>query len=100
MYAVIKIITDGQIIHETSLKAPTYEVLREFVGGLIQYVPHLTKFENYKRGQMVVNEEELIHNLPYNQMATIIWLDNLGKGPFSYPPELYGNAIYWAKIPK
>lgn len=100
-YKVIKIQADGKIEEVVQAKSPTYEEQRKYVGGLIQQVPHLSKIDLFdlKRGQMMVNEEGLIHNLPYNAVATAIWRENLGKGPFSYEPRLYGNAIYWAKLP-
>jgi hypothetical protein len=101
-YKIVKIYSDGKIEESVQAKAPDYETLRSFVGGSIQYVPHLAKIEcmSLKRGQMVVNEEGMLHNMPYNAVATAIWRENLGKGPFAYEPLLYGNAIYWAKLPK
>lgn len=99
-YKIIKIQSDGKIEEVIQPKAPTYEDQRAFVGGLIQFVPHLTKIELFdlKRGQMVINEEGMLLNLPYNAVATKIWRENLGKAPFSYEPKLYGNAVYWAKV--
>lgn len=101
-YKVVKIYPDGKIEESIQVKAPDYNSLSSFVGGLIQYVPHLAKIEcmSLKRGQMVVNEEGMLHGLPYNAAATAMWRENLGKGPFSYEPKLYGNAVYWAKVSK
>lgn len=100
MYNVIIIKSDGTIERSQQPKKPEYQQIRNAVKGFIQIVPHLSKFENYKRGEMYVNEEGLIHGLPFNETATDAWLENLGKGPFSYPPRLYGDAIYIAKEPK
>ena len=97
-YEVIVIKPDGEITKTRQVKKPEYEEIRKTVGGLIQQVPHLMKLEDHKRGTAFVNEEGIIHNLPFNAKATEIWLENLGKGPFSYPPHLYGNMIYYAKI--
>lgn len=99
-YEIVVIQANGNITKERQLKAPDYKQISKVVGGLIQQVPHLTKIENMelKRGQMMVNEEGILHNLPYNPVATAIWRENLGKGPFSYESKLYGTAIYWAKV--
>lgn len=96
-YNIIVIQADGNIIRECQLKAPNYDMIKKVVGGYIQQVPHLTKFEDAKRGQMWVNEEGILHNLPFNEVATKAWLENLGKGPFVYEPKIYGTAIYWSK---
>src|SRR5436189_1794406 len=99
-YKIVKIAPDGNITQEIQPKAPKYDEIRNYVGGLIQQVPHLSKIDcmSLKRGQMMVNEEGILHNLPYNPVATKIWRENLGSGPFSYEPRLYGNAMYWAKV--
>ena len=99
-YKIVKISPDGNITQEVQAKAPKYEEIRNYVGGLIQQVPHLHKIDcmDLKRGQMWVNEEGTLLNLSYNPVATKIWLENLGSGPFSYKPRLYGNAMYWAKV--
>ena len=101
-YHVVKIYPNGEIEENIQPKAPVYKELRDFVSGLIQTVPHLNNLSvlttNLKRGQMIVNEEGILLNMPFNTVATKIWLENLGKGSFSYEPKLYGNAIYWAKV--
>lgn len=99
-YTVIIITPDGITANVVMPKAPNYEYIKATVGGFIQQVPHLTKLGTHKRGQMFVNEEGMIHSLPFNSVATKYWLENLGDGPFSYEPRLYGTAIYWAKVPK
>ena len=100
MYNVILIRADGSIERSQQTKKPEYEQIKKAVAGFIQIVPHLSKMEDYKRGEAYVNEEGLIHGLPFNQKATEIWLENLGKGPFSYEPRLFGDMLYIAKEPK
>ena len=99
-YTVIIIAPEGITSNTVQSKAPEYEQIKNTVGGLIQQVPHLTKLGSHKHGQMYVNEEGRLNNLPFNPEATRIWLNNLGDGPFSYEPQLYGVAIYWAKVSK
>jgi len=100
MYNVIIIKAYGFIERSQQDKKPDYKQIREAVDGFIQIVPHLNKMENYKRGEAYVNEEGLIRGLPFNQKATEIWLENLGKGHFSYEPRLFGDMIYIVKEPK
>lgn len=45
----------------------TYEQMRDAVGGLIEYVHFV---HNGKRRHMLVNEEGLIHGMPYNPLAS------------------------------
>lgn len=45
----------------------TYEQMRDAVGGLIEYV-HFK--HNGKQRHMLVNEEGLIHGMPYNPLAS------------------------------
>ena len=45
----------------------TYEQMRDAVGGLIEYVHFVHKG---KKRHMLVNEEGLIHGMPYNPLAS------------------------------
>ena len=45
----------------------SYEQMREAVGGLIEYVHFV---HNGKQRHMLVNEEGLIHGMPYNPLAS------------------------------
>lgn len=47
-------------------KEPTLEEMQKFVGGLIELVPLLSG------DQLIVNEEGLIHQLPYNESASLL----------------------------
>lgn len=100
MYNVILIKPDGSIERSQQAKKPDYEQIRKAVEGYIEYVPHFSKFEDYKRGEAIVNEEGFIKRLPFNRNATDWWLKNLGKGLFTYEPRLYGNMLYICKEPK
>lgn len=97
MYVFIVIEPNGKITKTEQAKKPEYKQIREAVGGIIQIVPHLSKFEEYKRGTAYCHEEGLLIGLAFNEKATQVWLDNLGKGPFSYPPRIVGNLLYIAK---
>lgn len=103
MYTVIVFRTDGTIEKTEQKKAPAYEQLRGVVGGLIQTVPHMTKYGDYKRGQCFCNEEGQVYNLPFNANATKAWRDALGYDrkdlgtKWSYEPNLFGDVIFYAK---
>ena len=73
-------------------KKVDHKILQGFVGGLIEVVPNLNKF-NGERCTAYVNEEGQLLPLPFNERATKLWLDQLGKGPFWYEPRLYGNLV-------
>jgi hypothetical protein len=101
-YMVIITAPDGTETTSIQAKAPDYPQIRAAVNGMIEHVPHFSRYEHagvsYKRGQAYVNEEGLIRQLPINGEATRQWLMNLGKGPFRYQPRLFGTMIFWAKI--
>lgn len=97
-YAVIILRPDGTRTETIQAKAPEYDQLKEAVQGYIETVPHLSKLDPYKRGRAYVNEEGILKNMPFNEQATRVWLENLGKGPFRYPPRLHGPMIYYAKM--
>ena len=83
---------DGSITveeHQTEVKL---EQLQKLVGGRIQHVPHYTKYEGRRCGAWV-NEKGFWLDLPQNRVATDLWLDQLGDGPFRYHPILYGTLV-------
>lgn len=51
--------------------------LQRAVGGYIEIVPYLTKFDDAVKGRVpclaMCNEEGKIHALPFNTAATLIW---------------------------
>ena len=57
--------TDGSIVKDIDIT--TLKKQQNFVGGLIQYV-YLTNHNSI----MIVNEEGLLHNLPFNAEASIL----------------------------
>ena len=101
-YLVVILKTDGTRWRATQPKAPDLDQMQKAVGGFIETVPHFTKLthegEHLSRGHCFCNEEGKITGLPINEQATKAWLDNLGKGPFRYPPVLHGDCIYYAKV--
>lgn len=103
-YLVVILKTDGTRWQSTQPNAPDLYQLQKAVGGFIETVPHFRALthdgQSYKRGTCFCNEEGKITGLPVNVQATKAWLDNLGKGPFRYPPVLHGDCIYYAKVPK
>ncbi len=65
MYRIMFYHTSGMIEEKLEKKKPTYEQMRDFVGGLIQYVPIR------KRGkEIIVNEEGYCLQLPLNPLQT------------------------------
>jgi hypothetical protein len=92
-YNISVIKSDGAVIRTRQDKQPNLEQLQAAVGGDIQPVPHFRKFENHV-GVAYADEDGQMKNLPLNMLATTMWLQNLGKGPFSYPPRLFGNVVF------
>jgi len=60
---VRKFYTDGRV--ENVKEKMTLEEMQDFVGGYIEEVPTLNK-----RLSLIINEEGLLNNLPYNYKAT------------------------------
>ncbi len=76
---------------------PDLKQLQAAVGGLIERVPHFEEYNGLK-GVAWCNEEGRpeLNNLPLNEEATKAWLQNLGKGPFRYKPELFGDVVFYS----
>lgn len=98
MYKVITLLANGETKEQLQPKAPDLKQLQAIVGGYIETVPHFTKFGDMKRGVAYCNEEGLLRGLQFNAAATSAWLQNLGKGPFGYPPRLHGDVVFYAKV--
>jgi hypothetical protein len=90
MFAV-KISADDRIETINFPLTDQYPILRDAVGGLIECVPI---FIDGKRMDMWVNEEGLIHRLPYNSMATFL-ADNSARGLAMTP--IVGDVIVTGK---
>ena len=84
--------TDGT--HETRQVDKTdLKMLQKAVGGLIETIPYLGKFEG-KACEAYCNEEGLLDGLPFNGPATNLWLENLkGKGELAHYPKLFGDIV-------
>lgn len=91
-YELTVIHADGVIERTTTPAKPELSLLQSKVGGLIESVPHWASY-NGRRAQVWCNEEGRINGLPLNTKATELWLSVLGKGPFSYPPQLFGDVL-------
>ena len=102
MYKLYIIKANGTEEESTWTKAQyqDYKEFQKLVYGPFQMVPHLTEYKDHTRGHAFVNEEGRLYpdKFPFNEKATKIWLDNLGKGPFSYKPELFGTMVYYVKV--
>jgi hypothetical protein len=96
-YVVIIIKPDGSVTSSEQKSSPDLEQVNKAVEGHIEQVLHFTRYGDHRRGIAFVNEEGR-YTKPFNAKATQAWLENLGKGPFRYPIELFGNMIYYAKI--
>ena len=76
------------ITHRIDDKEPTYEELKNMVGGYIELA--------YDDGntQIICNEEGKIHGLPVNEEATKEWANQLGKHSFYEMPDiLVGDCV-------
>ena len=74
------------ITHRIDDKEPTYEEIKNMVGGYIEIA--------YDDGntQIVCNEEGKIHGLPVNEEATKEWAKLLGKNSFYEMPDILVGA--------
>lgn len=72
------------ITHRIDDKEPTYEEIKNMVGGYIEIA--------YDDGntQIICNEEGKIHGLPVNEEATREWEKLLGKNPLDI---LVGDCV-------
>lgn len=98
-YVVIVIKSNGTISSTEQAHKPSLDQLQKAVGGYIQEVLGLHQYGDWRRGIAFCNEEGQIKDLPRNTVATTAWQACLGKGPFRYDPVIYGNMIFYAKVP-
>jgi hypothetical protein len=97
-YTVIIFKADGTVESTVQPKKPTYNQLRDAVGGYIQEVPYLKKYGDFRRGTAFANEDGISLGLKHNAKATQAWLESVGKGPpYVWQPRLYGDVIYYAR---
>ena len=68
MENILLIKSNGTRTRISQESPPSLQELQSWVGGFIEYVSIPSKFKK----DMVVNEEGLIHNLPFNQKASLI----------------------------
>lgn len=74
---------------------PDLPVLQRLVGGPIERVPEFTVYEG-RPCEAWVDEEgspEFRTDAVLNARATKLWRDQLGDGPFTYEPQLYGTVV-------
>lgn len=99
-YRVFVLKTNGEVVISTQAKRPELDQLQKAVGGYIETLPGFTKFEGLKRGTAYTNENGIAEGLPFNQLATKAWLDNLAGQELWYQPHLLGDVVFYAKEPK
>lgn len=74
------------------------EMLQHAVGGYIESIPHLVKYDG-KRCIAYANEHG--RTLEYNEKATNLWKENLaGKASLWYDPKIRGNLVIVTEAPK
>lgn len=90
-------------VYEDGEKEPTYEEMKEMVGGYIEVVylnfpepipdDEFIKAEDLKwyQEQMIVNEEGLLKHLPLNVVATRLYWSGTRPG---HSQKIVGNAIH------
>jgi hypothetical protein len=96
-FSVVIIRQSGTIETTTQDKFPDLKQLQEIVGGPIEQVPSFTELNEYTEGVAFCNEEGRFKEQSLNSKATVFWLQNLGDGPFRYPPRLLGDVVYISK---
>jgi hypothetical protein len=96
-YVLLTLKPDSETFEvEVFKREPPFSTLQSRVGGFVESVPHLNSICHGGKTRRVMafcNEEGQINNLPFNDKATRLWLENLGDGPFSYEPRIYGNLV-------
>ena len=95
-YLVVVIKADGAVSSSSQPKAPTLGQLQKLVGGLIQEVPHFTRYGEHKRGTAYADEEGLMRGSRYNTKATEAWLVCLHErgGVLARVPRLVGDVVF------
>lgn len=77
-FIIIKI--NGDVETTDITKQPGLDALQKAVGGYIEIVPGITKYDG-EEAVAFCNEEGKINRLPMNQKATRAWRDALGFEP-------------------
>jgi hypothetical protein len=91
VHELVVIKASGEIVCSEFKKYPPLMALQKAVGGPIQEIPHLLKYEG-QRIRAYAHEEGKIRKFPLNEIATRVWLACLGEGPFRYKPKLFGDV--------
>lgn len=73
----------------TQMCSAELKELQALVGGLIEQVPHFTKYDG-KKCIAWCNEEGRIKGLPVNPKATSLWKSTLG-----WTPEKQASGVFW-----
>ncbi len=85
---IIEIPTKGTCLKHDSIREPTLEQLREWIG--CEYIEVVTVFFKDEYEQLIVDTEGLLTNKPTNPYATEIYLENTRI----HHKDLYLKAIF------
>jgi len=91
MYILKKMLTDGRIITTEQEVEPDLQQLQEAVGGYIELLM-------LPEGDLYINEEGKLYNLPQNPVAEKFFLSH---GGMLFPGDfIVGDAIYITSSPE
>ena len=99
-YVVVIFKASGEVERREQTKAPTLKQLNEAVGGYIQSVPHMRKYDGLSRGYAYCDEDGKMKGKPHNPLASDVWMQNVCGKALWYIPNLVGDVVYYAKKPK
>ena len=95
MNRMVVLKTDGTVEVTDKLDTvPPLDVLQKGVGGYIETVPFFNKYEG-KQCKAFCNEEGKLHNLPLNEHATALWVEQVG----SVSDVLMGDVVILSGTP-
>lgn len=98
MYLVTIFQGDGIHTQYAKKSRPTYNQLRDAVGGSLQ-VSYSSKYDDL-RGRAYVDEEGRLKNLPLNEKASAARKAALDPNiPLRYEPRLHGPVVFVGRIP-
>ena len=101
-YTVTIFKASGEIKTTTQNAKPTYNQIKEAVGGYIETIPYFRSYNGFVRGVAFAHEEGLIRGFEYNRNASEAWLKALA-GQTGVDPSrvhLVGDVIFFAKVPE
>jgi hypothetical protein len=100
-YKFIIVKPDGKISCETHNKLPDWKELQKYVEGPFQVCPYFSSVTldgtKYSRGTAYCHEEGKLKGLPFNPLASAMWLKACPKGDPNRM-VLVGTVLFVVKV--